>query len=245
MSTEAHPPKIKRNEIRPIGKSVILEEAAALQVTAGNLCYVFELAINVLQTCKGRVVVSGLGKSGIIGKKIAATLSSTGTPSFFLHPTEAFHGDLDIIASEYIIILISFSGEITEVCQLMHALKNYGNQIIAIVGRKDSKLGRGAHVCLEVKVEKDACPHNLALTSPTTATLAFSDVIAVTLMQTRNFDPDHFARFHPGGSLGRCLITRVSDVMLARDLSLLAPNASLEDVFTDAESVIKSHPSRA
>lgn len=171
--------------------------------------------------CHGKVIISGMGKSGIIGKKIAATLASTGTPSFFVHPGEAYHGDLGMIEPDDIVIAISNSGETEEVLRLISYLKENNNTLVAICGRVDSTLVRKSDYFLDVSVSQEACPLALAPTSSTTATLVVGDALAVTLMSKRNFKEENFARYHPGGSLGRRLLTTVADVMKTKDLPLV------------------------
>lgn len=173
----------------------------------------FESVTRLILNCNGRVVICGMGKSGLIGKKIAATLASTGTPSFFMHPGEGLHGDLGMIQHEDVVVLISNSGETDEVLRLLPTLNHFGNKLVAMVGRIDSTLARHAHLVLDVSVERESCPLNLAPTTSTLATLAMGDALAVVLMQERNFQPNNFARFHPGGNLGRRLLTRVADIM--------------------------------
>ena len=188
-------------------------QSDALKVLAKRLDYTFESVVRLILSCKGRVVISGMGKSGLIGKKIAATLASTGTLSFFMHPAEGLHGDLGMIQHDDIVVLISNSGETEEILRLLPALLHFGNKLIALVGRMDSTLAHNAHLVLDVSVERESCPLNLAPTTSTLAALAMGDALAVALMQERNFQPQDFARFHPGGNLGRRLLTRVADVM--------------------------------
>ena len=163
--------------------------------------------------CEGRVVVAGIGKSGLVGKKMVATFASTGTPSFFLHPTEAFHGDLGMLKPIDVVILISNSGETDDVNKLIPSLKSFGNKIIAITGNPHSTLGKYADVVLNIHVEREACPNNLAPTTSTLVTMALGDALAIALINARDFRAEDFARFHPGGSLGRKLLCRVRDVM--------------------------------
>lgn len=177
----------------------------------------FLSAVQLLLNCQGRVVVSGMGKSGHIGRKIAATLASTGTPAMFVHPAEAAHGDLGMITQNDIFIAISYSGESSELMSIIPVIKRMGTKMIAISGKPDSSLGKSADVHLNVFVEKEACPLNLAPTASTTATLALGDALAVALIDARGFKEDDFARSHPGGSLGRRLLTHVSDVMRKGD----------------------------
>ena len=173
----------------------------------------FNQAVELMLHCEGRVVVAGIGKSGLVGKKMVATFASTGTPSFFLHPTEAFHGDLGMLKPIDVVILISNSGETDDVNKLIPSLKSFGNKIIAITGNPHSTLGKYADVVLNTHVEREACPNNLAPTTSTLVTMALGDVLAIALINARDFRAEDFARFHPGGSLGRKLLCRVRDVM--------------------------------
>lgn len=187
-------------------------------------------AVELILAMQGRVVVVGMGKSGIIGQKIAATLASTGTPAFFVHPGEAFHGDLGMIKPIDVALLISNSGETEEVLRVLPFLQYQQNKMIALTGKMESTLAQYAHVALDVGVEREACKNNLAPTSSTTNTLAMGDALAVALTVKRDFQPEDFARFHPGGSLGRRLLTRVCDVMHKDPLPVCAPDASFRDV---------------
>ncbi|WP_455483206.1 KpsF/GutQ family sugar-phosphate isomerase [Haemophilus parahaemolyticus] len=173
----------------------------------------FNQAVELMFHCEGRVVVAGIGKSGLVGKKMVATFASTGTPSFFLHPTEAFHGDLGMLKPIDVVILISNSGETDDVNKLIPSLKSFGNKIIAITGNPHSTLGKYADVVLNIHVEREACPNNLAPTTSTLVTMALGDALAIALINARDFRAEDFARFHPGGSLGRKLLCRVRDVM--------------------------------
>ncbi|MBF0625343.1 MAG: KpsF/GutQ family sugar-phosphate isomerase [Magnetococcales bacterium] len=192
-------------------------EAKAIQAMAARLDEAFEKAVNLMLQCRGRVVVTGMGKSGLIGQKIAATLASTGTPAFFLHPGEASHGDLGMITPEDVLLLLSNSGETGEVVALLPVFKRLGIPLIALVGRADSTLVRHSDVFLNTSVEREACPLNLAPTTSTTATLAMGDALAVALLEARGFSPEQFAARHPGGSLGKRLLLRVSDLMQQGD----------------------------
>lgn len=174
-------------------------------------------AVALLLACSGRVVVSGMGKSGHIGRKIAATLASTGTPAFFVHPAEAAHGDLGMVTSHDVFIAISYSGEAAELMSIVPIIKRMGAKLIAMSGNDDSSLAQLADVHLNVGVEKEACPLNLAPTASTTATLALGDALAVAVLDARGFRADDFARSHPGGALGRRLLTHVRDVMRSGD----------------------------
>jgi len=202
-------------------KEVFKLESKAIADLSKNLDSDFEEAVEAILNSNGKLIISGMGKSGIIGKKIAATMASTGTPSFFLHPGEAYHGDLGMIEKEDIVLLISNSGETDEVLKLIPFLKNQKNIIVAMSGKVNSTLAKNATYHLNVSVEKEACPLQLAPTSSTTATLVMGDALAIVLMELRGFKETDFAQFHPGGSLGRRLLTRVEDVMKKVDLPLV------------------------
>lgn len=189
----------------------------------------YKLALSLMIQCKGHVIICGMGKSGHVGRKISATLASTGTPSFFVHPAEAFHGDLGMITPDDVVVLISNSGETDEVLKLIPSLKSFGNRIIAITGGMKSTLAKNADAVLEIKMQGESCPNNLAPTTSTTLTMAIGDALASALMNKRNFMPNDFAKFHPGGSLGRRLLTRLKDVMSTR-LTKVNPDASLKEV---------------
>lgn len=189
----------------------------------------YKLALSLMIQCKGHVIICGMGKSGHVGRKISATLASTGTPSFFVHPAEAFHGDLGMITPDDVVVLISNSGETDEVLKLIPSLKNFGNRIIAITGGIKSTLAKNANAVLEIKMQGESYPNNLAPTTSTTLTMAIGDALASALMNKRNFMPNDFARFHPGGSLGRRLLTRLKDVMSTR-LTKVHVSTSLKDV---------------
>ncbi|MGK9173861.1 KpsF/GutQ family sugar-phosphate isomerase [Yokenella regensburgei] len=186
----------------------------------------YETALRLMVGCKGHVIVSGMGKSGHVGRKMSATLASTGTPSFFIHPAEAFHGDLGMITPYDVLILISASGETDEVLKLVPSLQNFGNKIIAITNNAHSTLARHADATLELNMTSETCPNNLAPTTSTTLTMAIGDALAIALIRERHFKPDDFARYHPGGSLGRRLLTRVADVMQAH-----VPNVEINATF--------------
>ncbi|WP_231870062.1 KpsF/GutQ family sugar-phosphate isomerase [Grimontia celer] len=187
-------------------------------------------AIDIVMACSGHVIVCGMGKSGHVGKKISATLASTGTPSFFLHPAEAFHGDLGMITGDDVVLLISNSGETDEVLQLIPSLKVFGNRVIALTGNENSTMGKNADAVLKIMINKESCPNNLAPTTSTTVTIAIGDALAVALMKRRQFLPNDFAKFHPGGSLGRRLLTRVKDEMTSSNLPLVTSDTSMTDV---------------
>ena len=209
-------------------KEVFSVEAKAIADLCNKLDNNFEEAVEAILDCKGKLIISGMGKSGIIGKKIAATMASTGTPSFFLHPGEAYHGDLGMIEKDDIVLLISNSGETDEILKLIPFLKEQKNIMVAMSGKVDSTLAKNATYYLNISVEKEACPLQLAPTSSTTATLVMGDALAITLMELRGFKDTDFAQFHPGGSLGRRLLTRVEDVMKTIDLPLVEMETTMQ-----------------
>lgn len=188
----------------------------------------FNQAVELILNCAGRVVVGGIGKSGLVGKKMVATFASTGTPSFFLHPTEAFHGDLGMLKPIDVVLLISNSGETDDVNKLIPSLKAFGNKIIAITGNPSSTLGKNADLILDINVEKEACPNNLAPTTSTLVTMALGDALAIALINARDFKAEDFARFHPGGNLGRKLLCRVRDVM-TKKIPIATPDSSFSE----------------
>ncbi|MXQ71940.1 KpsF/GutQ family sugar-phosphate isomerase [Aeromonas caviae] len=189
----------------------------------------YKLALSLMFQCQGHVIVCGMGKSGHVGRKISATLASTGTPSFFVHPAEAFHGDLGMITRDDVVILISNSGETDEILKLIPSLKHFGNRVIAITGGVQSTLAKNADAVLEIKMQSESCPNNLAPTTSTTLTIAIGDALASALMNKRHFMPNDFAKFHPGGSLGRRLLTRLKDVMSPL-LTKVSPTTPLKEV---------------
>jgi len=199
--------------LEQFGREVLELEAEALKLLAQHVDQKFSAACHLILTSAGRVVVTGMGKSGHIGKKIAATLASTGTPAFFVHPGEASHGDLGMITSSDLVLAISNSGETAEILTILPIIKRMGVKLIAMVGNLNSSLAKQADAILYAGVEKEACPHNLAPTASTTAALAMGDALAVTLLKSRGFTREDFARAHPAGSLGRRLLLYVSDVM--------------------------------
>jgi arabinose-5-phosphate isomerase len=194
-------------------KEVLRMEAEAINALIPRIGDRFIEAVEMILVCDGRVVITGMGKSGLIGQKIAATLASTGTPAFFLHPAEGIHGDLGMVTARDVVIALSNSGETDEIINILPALKRIGAKIIAMTGREQSTLAQNADVFLDVAVEKEACPLGLAPTASTTATLALGDALAVALLSERKFTPEEFALFHPGGSLGRKLLLTVEKVM--------------------------------
>lgn len=210
------------------GREVLSLESRALGQLADRLDAGFSRACELLLACEGRVIVVGMGKSGHIGGKIAATLASTGTPAFFVHPGEASHGDLGMITPGDLVIAISNSGETPEILTLLPIIKRMGIPLIAMTGQAASTLGITAVECLDTSVDKEACPHNLAPTASTTATLGMGDALAVAVLKSRGFSRDDFARSHPGGTLGRRLLIYVRDVMhTRRDMPLVASGSQL------------------
>ncbi len=200
-----------------IAKRVLKTEADAVHALIEKLDGSFERAIDIIFDAKGRVVVTGMGKSGLVGKKIAATLASTGTPSFFLHPAEASHGDLGMVTSRDVIIAISNSGETDEITGLIPFLKRFNVSIISLTGNPDSTLAKASDVSLDISVEEEACPLGITPTASTTAALAMGDAVAVALLVKRGFKQEDFASFHPSGSLGKKLFVRVKDLMHTGD----------------------------
>ena len=217
-------------DIKKLAQEVFEIESKEIANLSKRLTDDFEKAINAILQSSGKLIVSGMGKSGIIGKKIAATLASTGTPSFFLHPGEAYHGDLGMIEENDIVLLISNSGETDEVLKLIPFLKHQKNCTISMSGNDDSTLAKNTNYHLNIAVDKEACPLFLAPTSSTTATLVMGDALAVTLMKLRDFKEENFAKFHPGGSLGRRLLTTVGDVMKKKNLPIISSQATIKEV---------------
>jgi arabinose-5-phosphate isomerase len=264
MATPAHPAPLLVSltdaELVALGRATLTIEAAAVAALGHRLDHDFVRACRLCLANRGRVVVTGMGKSGHIGGKIAATLASTGTPAFFLHPAEAIHGDIGMITRDDLVLALSNSGETAELLTIVPVLKRLGVPLIALTGDPRSALARAADVSLDVSVAAEACPLNLAPTASTTATLAMGDALAVALLRLRGFTEDDFARSHPGGSLGRRLLLHVTDVMhtgeeiprvgpddtVSRGLlemsnkglgmtSVIDANGRLEGVFTDGD----------
>lgn len=211
-------------------REVFTIEAAAVKAVINNLDKQFDESVNAILKTHGRVVISGVGKSGLIGRKISATLASTGTPSLFLHPVEAFHGDLGMLKKDDVLIAISYSGETEELLKLIPFIQTQKIKLIGISGNPKSTLAKNADFHLNVAVKKEACPLELAPTSSTTATLVMGDALAVALMKARNFKPEDFAQFHPGGSLGRKLLTTVEQVMFSKQLPVIKPGDRIPKV---------------
>jgi arabinose-5-phosphate isomerase len=203
--------------VTPEGQVFLRAEADAIHAMADRLDERFDEAVTLLLTATGKTIVTGMGKAGAIGRKIAATLSSTGTPSLFLHPAEGVHGDVGVVTGADVVLALSNSGESEEVLRLLPAIKRLGAPLIAMTGRPDSTLGKNAEVTLDTSAVEEACPHNLAPTSTTTCMLALGDALALCVMQARGFTAEDYALFHPAGALGRRLLLRVSDVMRTGD----------------------------
>ncbi len=214
-----------------LAREVLAIESQAVAALAGRLDGAFLKAIDLLLACRGRIVVSGVGKSGHVGRKIAATLASTGSPALFVHAAEAAHGDLGMITPADVLIALSYSGETAELLTIVPLVKLEGTPMIAITGNPASTLARHADVHLDVRVDKEACPLNLAPTSSTTAMLALGDALAIACMEARGFGPSDFARSHPGGALGRRLLTRVAEIMRTGDA---IPAVSIDASVLDA-----------
>ncbi len=229
-------PAARVTEIVERGRTVIHQECVALEHVGQRLDARFADAVLLIAGSRGRVIVAGVGKSGLIGRKIAATLTSTGTPATFLHPADSVHGDLGIVGTDDVAILISKGGESTELMALLEHLQRFGVRTVAITGSPQSALGRNCDVVLDAGVTEEACPHDLAPTTSTTAALAVGDALAVALLLEKGFRREDFARIHPGGLLGKRLLTRVTDVMVVEDLPVLGPAATmLEAVVQMAE----------
>lgn len=218
------------SKILDYAKDVFKIEAQSILDLSDLLTNDFEKAVDTISKSKGRVIITGMGKSGIIGRKIAATMASTGTKSLFLHPSEAYHGDLGMIDFEDIVIAISNSGETNEILKIVPFFKENENTIIAITGNPKSTLAQNSKYHLNVAVKEEACPLQLAPTSSTTATLAMGDALSVALMNIRNFKKENFARFHPGGNLGKKLLTTVESVMKKDNLPFVSENTKIKDV---------------
>jgi arabinose-5-phosphate isomerase len=225
------------NEIIKNGKEVIRIEAEAVANLSHSINDQFVKAINIISESKGRVVLTGMGKSGLIARKIVATLNSTGTAAIYLHPTDALHGDLGMVRKEDVVILISKSGNTEEIANLLPMLKRLGVKMIAMCGSENSRLAQECDIFLNISVKEEACPHDLAPTASTTATLAMGDALSVALLQKRNFTIEDFAFLHPGGSLGKRLSLQISKIMIRGErIPIVRENASLKDVIIEITS---------
>lgn len=219
------------SKINELAKEVLDIEAKSILRLKNNIGKEFDKAIDILYNCKGRVIVTGMGKSGLIGKKIAATMSSTGTPTYFLHPAESTHGDSGVITRNDVIIAISNSGETQELLNLLPLIKRFGCEMIGMTGNLNSTLSKTSEVVLDISVEREACPLGKAPTASTTATLAMGDALAVCLMEKKGFTKEDFLLFHPSGKLGKGLTYKVRDLMITGDkMPLVSESESFKDV---------------
>ena len=216
-------------QIRQYAKQCLEDEAQALLELIPQLDENFDKAVNMIYNCKGKIIVTGVGKSGHIGAKIAATLSSTGTPAFFINPLDVFHGDLGVMTSDDIVLALSNSGQTDELLRFIPMVLHMNISIISMTGNENSLLAKYSNAHIKVWVKKEACPLNLAPTSSTTAALAMGDALAVALMEVRHFEPRDFAQFHPGGELGKRLLTTAEDVMISHDLPVIDKDMNLGD----------------
>jgi arabinose-5-phosphate isomerase len=224
-------------DITELGKTILEQEAQAISMMAERLDNKFANAVNLLASCKGKIIISGMGKSGIIGQKIAATMSSTGSTALFLHPADAAHGDLGIVSHDDVVVCLSKSGTTEEMNFIIPALRQIGARIIAMTGNQRSFLAQNADIMLDTDIEKEACPYDLAPTTSTTAMLAMGDALAICLMQQKNFTQRDFALTHPKGSLGRRLTVKVTDIMAKDDaLPLVTESASVTDLILEMTS---------
>ncbi|MAD40894.1 MAG: KpsF/GutQ family sugar-phosphate isomerase [Arcobacter sp.] len=216
-------------DFKQIVKDVLLTEAKELEKAAGKISFDIDKAIDLIVNSKGKLIVTGVGKSGLVGTKIAATLASTGTSSFFLHPTEAMHGDLGMIGKEDIVLGISYSGESEELVQILPHLKRFNIPLIAMARNENSTLAKYSDVFININVEKEGCPLDVAPMSSTTLTMAMGDALAVCLMKKRDFKREDFASFHPGGSLGKQLFIKVDDLLRRENLPIVSRETKLKD----------------
>lgn len=226
------------NSINELAKDVLDIEAKAILRLKNNIGDDFDKAVDILYNCKGRVIVTGMGKSGLIGKKIAATMSSTGTPTYFLHPAESTHGDSGVITRNDVIIAISNSGETQELLNLLPLIKRFGCEMIGMTGNLNSTLAKTSEVTLDISVEREACPLGKAPTASTTATLAMGDALAVCLMEKKGFTKEDFLMYHPSGKLGKGLTYKVRDLMITGDKM---PVVSDDETFTDVINTISEY----
>ncbi|MCL0066931.1 KpsF/GutQ family sugar-phosphate isomerase [Thermodesulfovibrionales bacterium] len=225
------------DDIREIGKKVLKIEADAVSAMAERLDSHFESVVDIISRSRGRMVVTGIGKSGLVGKKVAATLSSTGTPAFFLHPAEASHGDIGMVTSDDIIIFVSNSGETEELIRLIPVLKRFNVGMISMTGNHNSTLSKAADVTLDVSVKEEACPLGIVPTASTTAALAMGDAVAVALLVKRGLKKEDFALFHPGGNLGKKLLIKVEDLMHSGDaLPVILPDEEMARAIIEISS---------
>jgi arabinose-5-phosphate isomerase len=230
MNPNQTAPNFSPERALALGRQTLSIEAAAVAELVARLDENFVAAVKLILDSRGRLIVSGMGKSGHVARKIAATMSSTGTPAYFVHPAEASHGDLGMITRNDVLIALSNSGESEELLRIVPHIKRQGARLISMTGAPESSLAREADIHLNASVSQEACPHNLAPTASTTAALALGDALAVALLDARGFGPEDFARSHPGGSLGRRLLTHVSDVMRVADqVPVVTPDTSITE----------------
>ncbi|QEC41427.1 KpsF/GutQ family sugar-phosphate isomerase [Pseudobacter ginsenosidimutans] len=220
-------------DIKSLALKTIQQEADAINALRSMIDDQFEKAVQAIQHTKGRLVISGIGKSAIIAQKIVATLNSTGTPAIFLHAADAIHGDLGMVQQQDVVMVISKSGESPEIKVLIPLIRNFGNTIIGMVGNMHSFLAKNSNIVLNTTVSQEACPNNLAPTSSTTAQLVMGDAMAVVLMELKGFGSDDFARFHPGGTLGKKLYLRVADLYTQNEKPAVLANATLKEVIVE------------
>jgi arabinose-5-phosphate isomerase len=216
-------------DFQKIAKEVILLEASQLEYAASNISNQIDKAVDLISKCEGKLIICGVGKSGLVGTKIAATMASTGTSSFFLHPTEAMHGDLGMIGKNDIVLAISYSGESEELIQILPHLKRFDIPLISMTSNENSTLAQYSDIFLNIKVQKEACPLDTAPTSSTTLTMALGDALAICLMKKSNFQKEDFASFHPGGSLGKKLFIKVDDLLRKENLPIVSRETLLKD----------------
>ncbi|PRM95968.1 KpsF/GutQ family sugar-phosphate isomerase [Aliarcobacter cryaerophilus] len=214
---------------KEIVKEVLLTEAKELEIASSSISFDIENIVNLIIKSKGKLIVTGVGKSGLVGAKIAATLASTGTSSFFLHPTEAMHGDLGMIGKEDIVLAISYSGESEELIQILPHIKRFNIHLIAMAKDENSTLAKYSDYFININVQKEACPLDTAPTSSTTLTMAMGDALAVCLMKKRDFKKEDFASFHPGGSLGKKLFVKLDDLLRKENLPIVSRETKLKD----------------
>ena len=226
----------KGRNIIGIAKDIVSKEAASVAALGEMLDEGFEKAVELIFACKGRVVVSGIGKSAIVAQKIVATLNSTGTPAVFLHAADAIHGDLGMVQEQDIVLLLSKSGESPEIKVLLSLIRGFGNPLIGMVGNLQSVLARQSNIVLNTTIDQEACMNNLAPTSSTTVQMVMGDALAITLMEMRGFGSEEFARFHPGGTLGKKLYLRVQDVYVHNDCPRVTIDTALREVIIEITS---------
>lgn len=218
---------------KEIAQETLNIEAQTLLQASANMNDVFDRAVEMVLACNGKLIITGVGKSGLIGAKMAATFASTGTPSFFLHPTEALHGDLGMIGKDDVVIAISYSGESEELSSILPHIKRFKTPLIGMTRDKNSTLGKYSDLVIDVVVQKEACPLDIAPTSSTTLTLALGDALAVCLMKARDFQKSDFASFHPGGALGKMLFVKVSDLMKKDNLPIVSKDTKVKDAILE------------